>query len=122
MDTSKRKHMRRWSDNDSELTFLIESLRFVTEENIERAMVELKDLIDAETPELINIHVEKFVLRRRWYDDNPYTWLVLNSLKYAPSKLLHKSKDCLGKYLRVLGFSWIKNPLPLKNTKIHPVK
>ena len=40
--------------------------------------------------ELIDRHVLEFPMtnRRRWYDKDPYSWLIINALKYANKDLI----------------------------------
>ena len=40
--------------------------------------------------ELIDRHVLKFPMtyKRRWYDKNPYSWVIINALKYANKDLI----------------------------------
>ena len=45
-----------------------------------------------EAPDLIDKYVMDFPmgLKRRWYDKDPFSWLIINSLKYANKNLLEK--------------------------------
>jgi hypothetical protein len=38
--------------------------------------------------------------KRRWYDKNPYSWLVINSLKYSEKKLMNRVITYLNKELK----------------------
>jgi len=38
-------------------------------------------------------------MKRRWYDQNPYCWLIINGLKYADDIFLQKVIDYLQREL-----------------------
>ena len=85
----------RWYDKDEKLASLIEALKFINEKKVEIIMMHIKKLIDAEEPDLIDNNLDEYQLRRRWYDKNPYTWLIINALKYASPKLTKEVVNCL---------------------------
>ncbi len=82
----------RWYDNNPELGKLIESLRDVDEDKREAIFDGIKELDRDFDTKLIDCHVMEFPmnLRRRWYDRSPYSWLVINALKYAEKPLIRK--------------------------------
>ena len=52
--------------------------------------IDIKDIIMDYDNELIDRHVLKFPMtyKRRWYDKDPYSWLIINALKYANEDLI----------------------------------
>ena len=80
----------RWYDKHPELKQLLEVLKGSQLPDRERIIGGMKELIMDHDPELMDRWVMEFPLttKRRWYDQNPYSWLVINSLKYADRKLV----------------------------------
>jgi len=91
------KKEKRWYDENPELRKLLEKLKKL--EKYERDVIfeDIKKLDDDFDSKLIDRHVMEFPmnLRRRWYDRDPYSWLVINGLKYADDVLLAKVIVCL---------------------------
>ena len=81
---------KRWYDKNAKLTSLLELLRVTQPSDQERIITGMKELIMEYDPQLMDRWVLEFPLttKRRWYDKNPYFWLVINSLKYADTSLL----------------------------------
>ena len=85
----------RWHDQDPILRDLLEKVKNLTEKEQDQVMMELKYIINKHDDTLIGSHIEEYRLRRRWYDKNPYTWLVINALKYASPELIEQVKAFL---------------------------
>jgi hypothetical protein len=81
---------KRWYDRNPELASLLERLKETDPREQERMVSEIKEIIMEYDSELMDRWVLEFPLttKRRWYDQNPYSWLVINSLKYADTRLL----------------------------------
>jgi len=81
---------KRWYDKNKKLASLLGILRTLDPSDQERVVAEMKEIIMGYDQELMDRWVLEFPLttKRRWYDRNPYSWLVINSLKYADSRLL----------------------------------
>lgn len=81
---------KRWYDKDPKLRSLMKLLRVIEPSVQDRIITGMKELIMEYDPELMDRWVLEFPLttKRRWYDKNPYSWLVINSLKYADTSLL----------------------------------
>jgi hypothetical protein len=92
----------RWYDKYPELGKLIERLRGVDEDEREAIFDGIKELDKDFDSELIDRHVMEFPmnLRRRWYDRDPYSWLVINALKYAEKPLIQKVIEYLKEKLK----------------------
>ena len=81
---------KRWYDKNKKLASLLGIMRTLDPSDQERVVAGMKEIIMEYDQELMDRWVLEFPLttKRRWYDRNPYSWLVINSLKYADSRLL----------------------------------
>ncbi len=84
---------RRWHDKDPVLRIALQKLAELPERQQEVLMMDVQRIIIKYDDGLIERNVSKFAIRRRWYDENPYTWLVINSLKYASPELRGKVSE-----------------------------
>ena len=87
----------RWYDNYPELSIYIEKLKNIDKKKRDIIFVNIKNLINSEYPDLIDKYVMDFPmgLKRRWYDKDPFSWLIINSLKYANKKFIIKVIDLI---------------------------
>ncbi len=92
---------KRWYDKYPDFSNNLEKLKDLTKEKRDFILSKIKDLINELKPDLIDKHVMEFPmdLKRRWYDEDPYSWLIINSLKYANKSFLKKATNILKKYL-----------------------
>ena len=92
---------KRWYDAVPELRDLIERLRDLNKDKRDSIFDGIKKLDPDFDSKLIDQHVMEFPmhLKRRWYDQDPYSWLVINGLKYARKPLLDKVIDYLKRTL-----------------------
>ena len=90
--------MARWYDAHEKLGKNIDKLKF-TERNLRDFMLsKVMKLIKQHDPRLLDKFVERFPLdiqRRRWYDQDPYLWLIINGLEYGDDDLIDKVADLL---------------------------
>ena len=93
---------KRWYDANPGLRELLEKLKITNNPKQEKIISSIKDLIMSYDSELMDRWVLEFPLttKRRWYDKNPYSWLVINSLKYSEKKLLRRVISYLKKELK----------------------
>ncbi len=84
------------------LSELIEKLKNSERRDQDKIISGIKDLIMDFDSELIDRHVMEFPLtvKRRWYDKDPYSWLVMNALKYGEEKLIKNVVNYLQKKLK----------------------
>lgn len=90
----------RWYDKHPTLAVLLENLRDISGEKRDAIISGVMGVIKLDAPNLLDRYVLDFPLdikRRRWYDRDPYLWLIFNGLKYASKKLL----TAVTKYLQV---------------------
>jgi hypothetical protein len=92
---------KRWYDSVPELRGLIERLRDLGKDKRDALFDGIKKLDPDFDTKFIDRHVLEFPmhLKRRWYDQDPYSWLVINALKYADGPLLDRVIDFLKKKL-----------------------
>ena len=89
----------RWYDRDPTLADAIEGLKDLDARSLDRVMAEVERVIVARDETLLERYVDRFEVRRRWYDRNPYTWLIVNSLQFAPKDVVDEVRDCLHRSL-----------------------
>jgi hypothetical protein len=67
----------------------IDKLKYLNCQDRNKIIHGMKDLILHHDNELFDKYVIEFPFEygRRWYDKDPYSWLVINSLKYADENL-----------------------------------
>ncbi len=80
----------RWYDKYPDLRKSIKMLKGLKKRNRDEIIQGMKDLISNRDKELIAKNAIEFPLecKRRWYDTEPYSCLVINSLKYADDDLI----------------------------------
>ena len=80
----------RWYDRYPKLSRSLEGLKDLNKRDRDKLILELKDVILDYDNELFDKHVLEFPMtyRRRWYDKDPFSWLVINALEYADEDLI----------------------------------
>ena len=88
----KTEKKNRWYDAYPDFSRALEWLKGLEKRDRDKAILDMKDMIMDYDDELIDRHVFQFPLtqKRRWYDKDPYSWLVINALKYAEKELLDR--------------------------------
>jgi hypothetical protein len=89
--TPSRK--RRWYDKREGLSAALDKLRSADGDRREIIIEGVREIVTRRDPNFIDKVCDQFPLnpfRRRWYDDNPYLWLVVNSLRYADDETLNE--------------------------------
>ena len=80
------KRKNRWYDHHDHLAEAFELLRETHGSKRERYVNKCLELITKQAPDAIEKHHLEFPLegdRRRWYDVDPYLWIMVNSLEFA---------------------------------------
>jgi hypothetical protein len=87
----------RWYDRYLDLGFHIERLKSLKKKERDKIILDIKDIIMDYDDKLIDRNVFDFSLslKRRWYDKDPFSWMVINALLYADETLLNKVTDFL---------------------------
>ena len=98
---NRSKGNKRWYDSNPRLALLLNLLKNKEPISREEIINELKEIIVKYDEGLIDRHVSEFPMseKRRWYDRNPYSWLVINTIKYADSILTERIVRHLNKRL-----------------------
>ena len=84
---------RRWYDKHQGLSSALEKLRTAHKKDRDNIVEGMKKIITKKDPDFIDKVCKKFPLnpyRRRWYDEDPYLWLVVNSLRYADDETINE--------------------------------
>ncbi len=90
--------MSRWYDKYEKLGQQIENLKEMDAEQRDALIKGIMRIIKEESPELLEDFMLEFpikIKRRRWYDNDPYLWLLMNGLKNGEDKLLLRVADFL---------------------------
>ncbi|OGS36546.1 MAG: hypothetical protein A2293_10580 [Elusimicrobia bacterium RIFOXYB2_FULL_49_7] len=88
-----KRQNNRWYDHSPALARCLDGLKTMSSAKRKKLVVALLEMICKKNPELIGIAMFKFPLdphSRRWFDKNPYLWLLFHSLKNADSRFLRK--------------------------------
>ena len=82
----------RWYDNNPELKDFLHLLKMSEKTAQDTIFNDIRDIIMDFDSNLVEKHVMEFPLteKRRWYDQDPYSWLAINSLKYLDSSTIDK--------------------------------
>lgn len=92
--------MNRWYDKDRKLSCLLDSFKIMKEESRDKLCTGIIDLIKKFQASIVDDSVMEFPLEfpnRRWYDKDPYLWLIFNGLSRANNVLIRKVTDYLEK-------------------------
>ncbi|MGB7568669.1 MAG: hypothetical protein WBM07_12475 [Chitinivibrionales bacterium] len=88
----------RWYDKHKKLAGLLEQFKGLPERRKNKLVSGVMEIIKPMDPKLVEKHVLEFPLdmqRRRWYDADPYLWLLFNGLMYANAEILKKTTGYL---------------------------
>jgi hypothetical protein len=87
------KQKNRWYDKHEKLALQLETLKHEKAKKREKTAAAVLAIINDDAPNLLEKYLLEFPLdqkRRRWYDQNPYLWLMVNGLQHAGPRLLKK--------------------------------
>lgn len=93
---------RRWYDKHPEFAHHLELLKHLPRERAQIIFEEIRLIMQEREPDLIEEHIEEFPLslnKRRWYDKEPYSWIIVNALKFSKDETLDLISDFLKKRL-----------------------
>lgn len=86
----------RWYDKHPKLSKYLDGLKYLDDQKRDTIIVGIMVIIKEECPNLLEDFVMEFPLplyRKRWYDKDPYLWLLFNGLKYANKNLIKRVKE-----------------------------
>lgn len=84
---------QRWYDKHERLANHLEKLKTMPEKQRNELLKDLIAFGRLLDPDLFEKHLLEYPLdlkKRRWYDDDPYLWVVVNGLKFASDEILKK--------------------------------
>ena len=89
LDTNSKLN-NRWYDKYPDLRIMLDKLREMKKWERDKIILEIRDIINNRDRCLFDKYVFEFPLssRQRWYDKNPFSWLVINAMKYADENLI----------------------------------
>ncbi len=90
--------VQRWYEKHTILNRHIELMRDLDEERRDQILVGLMKLIKERSPTLLDDFVDDFPMeihRKRWYDQDPYLWLIINGLQYGSDELISEVESYL---------------------------
>ncbi len=85
--------MTRWYDRHDKLAEYLDLMAELSPEQRDELVKGIMVIIERESPDFLTDLVLQFpldLLRRRWYDKDPYLWLVFNGLEYADDAVVEK--------------------------------
>jgi hypothetical protein len=88
------KRNNRWYDANRGLAAVLEKLKSMKSDRRDKVVSHVIGLINERRPGLLEKYLLDFPLdqkRRRWYDRDPYLWLMVNVLRYAGVGLLRRA-------------------------------
>jgi hypothetical protein len=83
----------RWYDKHEGLANHLEALKTMPKRQLNELLRDLIAFARLLHPTLFEDHLFEYPLdpkRRRWYDDDPYLWLVVNGLRFTDDEVIHK--------------------------------
>ena len=80
----------RWYDKYPELSDQFKVLSKISQKRLDAVLIGVKDIIKIYEPGLIDHSVLNFEDKRRWYDKDPYTWLIINALAHAKKRIIDR--------------------------------
>ena len=104
----------RWYDQYPELSLQFERLKELNPEDKSYIFDVLKKMLLEYNPRIIDDHIERFsmpIKKRRWYDKEPYSWIIVNALKYVDKAMIDKVVEYLEENLNNFIISEIDEKL-----------
>jgi hypothetical protein len=99
----------RWYDKYPDLRKFIDRLQHLHKMHRDEIVSGIRDLIMEYDEDLLDKHALEFSLehnRRRWYDRDPYSWLVMNSLKFVNEEAITDIIIFLNEKLKTMNKSY----------------
>jgi len=93
--------MARWYDSKPRLGEHLEAFKTRTSPKKDELVTGILTIVKRDAPGILDKLAFEFPLdisNRRWYDDDPYLWLIFNGLEHADQELLAKVEAYLEEY------------------------
>jgi len=100
-----QKRGNRWYDAYPRLADVLDDLKQIPKKKRISICSDLKDLIAQKAPRLIDKTVMEYPLsvKRRWYDDDPISWMAINALRYTDDTLIHQATELLSNKISLVS-------------------
>ena len=85
--------MNRWYDRNRKLKYYLESLQGLSRPLRAKIVREIMEVVRACDGALLDRFAGEYPLalrRQRWYDQNPYLWILFNGLEHASDEVIAK--------------------------------
>jgi len=85
--------MKRWYDSNWRLKNYLDKLPTLNNELYEKIVKDLMELVREEDPKAFDRFAAYYPLseqKQRWYDLNPYCWILVNGLKHVSPQIIEK--------------------------------
>ncbi|MBN1524595.1 MAG: hypothetical protein JW904_08935 [Spirochaetales bacterium] len=95
---------RRWYDEKSELAQYLDVLKTIQTEKRVKIVQGVLSLINNANPNLIEDFIANYRLdlyQKRWYDADPYLWLIYNGLAFGKENLTNQVIEYLKKNVQL---------------------
>lgn len=91
----------RWYDKHNKLGKYLDGLKDMNSSKRDKIVKDILAIINSENPKLLSdentIDFPLNINRRRWYDEDPYLWLLINGLSRGDNKTLKKVTEYFDK-------------------------
>lgn len=94
---------KRWYDDKNILKEFIDCLEALDKDKRDQLLLRLRDLV----MEYDGFYIEKNIgdlpltlRKRRWYDHDPYAWIIINGLRYCNEQLMKEVIDLAKKTIK----------------------
>ena len=97
--------MNRWYDKDRKLSCLLDSFKTMEEKTRDKLCTGIIALVKKYQASIMDDGVIEFPLEfpnRRWYDKDPYLWLIFNGLSQANNRMIKIVTDYLEKNVSLI--------------------
>jgi hypothetical protein len=98
--TPDSRGRKRWYDKHDGLAEALEALKGASKRDRDELVDQIKGILTRNDPHFIDKQCDKFPLspfKRRWYDKDPYLWLVINALRYTDDQTITEVVSLLNK-------------------------
>jgi len=88
---TRKGSMNRWYDCNHRLRVYLECMKNLDHAFCEKIVTDLMELIREYDAALLDRFAEEYPLairKQRWYDQNPYCWILFNGLRYASDDII----------------------------------
>ena len=88
--------MNRWYDQNRKLKYYLDCLQEVEQPLCEKIIKDIMTIVRKHDGALLDRFSEEYPLeirKQRWYDQNPYLWIIYNGMSYASEEVIEHIID-----------------------------